>query len=225
MVRKRAERQDRFGLYGRAFRATYRVCGWPPFHAGAAAAPAAGSWDGPGRWSAVAGVLAARTGIQQALLCAGVGIAATTALGLVARLPNATTDVSPWNHWRMPALVNDLRPDLDAGPVLVTLEYRLDHQPSEDFLEAIHEYGRIRRRDGAVNWAVYQDPGQKGRYVESFVVESWAEHMRQHERATVADRDIDERARSFVSDPDGVVVAHLVAARPPDDPDPVTLGV
>src|SRR5260370_14739055 len=70
--------------------------------------------------SALSGAVAARAGIQQALLWAGLGIVATTALGLVARLPDATTDVSPWNHWRMPAIVKDLRPEFDAGPVLVT---------------------------------------------------------------------------------------------------------
>src|SRR5579862_6280466 len=67
--------------------------------------------------SALSGVVAARAGIQQTLLWAGLGIVATTALGLVARLPDATTDVSPWNHWQMPTIVTDRRPELDEGPV------------------------------------------------------------------------------------------------------------
>src|SRR2546430_655573 len=70
--------------------------------------------------SALSGAVAARAGLQHALLWAGLGIVATTALGLVARLPDATTDVSPWNHWRMPAIVKDLRLEIDKGPVLVT---------------------------------------------------------------------------------------------------------
>src|SRR4029077_11147579 len=107
--------------------------------------------------SALSGALAARAGIQQALLWAGLGIVATTALGLVARLPDATTDVSPWNHWRMPAIVKDLRPELNQGPVLVTLEYRVHYDQSEAFLDAIHEYSRVRRRDGAFRWGVYRD--------------------------------------------------------------------
>src|SRR5216683_2474829 len=77
--------------------------------------------------SALSGAVAARAGFQHALLWAGLGIVATTALGLVARLPDATTDVSPWNHWRMPAIVKDLRPELDEGPVLVTVEYRVNN--------------------------------------------------------------------------------------------------
>lgn len=160
--------------------------------------------------SALAGVLAARAGIQQALLWAGVGIAATTALGLVARLPDAVTDVTPWNHWRMPAIVNDLRPELDEGPVLVTLEYRVDGNQSEEFLEAIHEYGRIRRRDGAYRWGVYRDLEDPGRYVETFLIRSWAEHLRQHDRSTNADREVEDRLHRYVTGEPKV--RHLVAA-------------
>jgi transmembrane secretion effector len=144
------------------------------------------------------------------LLWAGLGIVATTALGLVAKLPDATTDVSPWNHWRMPAIVKDLRPELDEGPVLVTLEYRVDPGRRVEFLEAIHEYGRVRRRDGAYRWGVYRDLEDAGRYVETFLIASWAEHLRQHERSTKADRDVENRLHAFVT---GVPrVRHFVAA-------------
>jgi MFS family permease len=160
--------------------------------------------------SALSGALAARAGIQQALLWAGLGILASTALGLVAKLPDATTDVSPWNHWRMPAIVKDLRPELDEGPVLVTLEYRVNRDQSEEFLEAIHEYGRVRRRDGAYRWGVYRDLEDADRYVETFLIRSWAEHLRQHERSTKADRDVEDRLQTYVT---GVpTVRHLVAA-------------
>jgi Transmembrane secretion effector len=160
--------------------------------------------------SALAGVLAARAGIQHALLWAGLGIVATTALGLVARLPDATADVSPWNHWRMPAIVKDLQPELDEGPVLVTLEYRVNRDQSEEFLQAIHEYGRVRRRDGAYRWGVYRDLEDADRYIETFLIRSWAEHLRQHERSTKADREVEERLQTYVTG--APKVRHLVAA-------------
>ena len=160
--------------------------------------------------SALSGALAARAGIQHALLWAGIGIMATTAVGLVAKLPDATTDVSPWIHWRMPAIVKDVRPELEEGPVLVTLEYRVNRDQSEEFLEAIHEYGRVRRRDGAYRWGVYRDLEDADRYVETFLIRSWAEHLRQHERSTKADREVEDRLRTNVT---GVPkVRHLVAA-------------
>jgi MFS family permease/quinol monooxygenase YgiN len=160
--------------------------------------------------SALSGAVASRAGIQDALLWAGLGIVATTALGLVARLPDASTDVSPWNHWRMPAIVNDLRPEFDEGPVLVTVEYRVHRDQMEEFLEAIHEYGRVRRRDGAYRWGVYRDLEEADRCVETFLIRSWAEHLRQHERSTKADREVEERLRTYVAgEPQ---VRHLVSA-------------
>jgi len=75
--------------------------------------------------SAFWGAFSARAGIHSPLLWAGLGIVATTVLGLLAKLSDVTTDVSPWNHWRMPAIVADIRPEFDEGPVLVTVEYRV----------------------------------------------------------------------------------------------------
>jgi MFS family permease len=160
--------------------------------------------------SAVWGVVAARAGIQQALLWAGLGIIASAALGLVARLPDAATDVSPWNHWRMPAVVEDIRPEFDEGPVLVTVEYRVGRDRTAPFLAAIRDYGRLRRRDGAFRWGVYRDLEQADRYVETFLVRSWAEHLRQHERVTKGDREVEERLHTCVSGEP--TVRHLVSA-------------
>src|SRR5436190_19508282 len=123
--------------------------------------------------SALWGAVAARAGIQPALLWAGLGIIATVAVGLVAKLPDITMDVSPWNHWKMPAIVEDIRPEFDAGPVLVTVEYRVNGDRADEFLKTIHAYGRVRRRDGAVRWGVYRDLEEADRYVETFVVSSW----------------------------------------------------
>jgi hypothetical protein len=47
-----------------------------------------------------------------------------------------------------------------------------------------------RRRDGAVTRGLYRDLSDPIRFVETFVVESWLEHLRQHERVTVADEGL-----------------------------------
>jgi hypothetical protein len=154
--------------------------------------------------------VAARAGIQDALLWAGLGIMATAALGLVAKLPDTTTDVSPWNHWRMPATSETFDPEFDEGPVLVSVEYRVNRDRRREFLEAIHEYGRVRRRDGAFRWSIFRDVEEADRYVETFLVSSWAEHLRQHERATRADREVEDRLRACVTGAPNV--RHLVSA-------------
>jgi MFS family permease len=160
--------------------------------------------------SVVWGALASHAGIGVALITAGVATIASTALGLIARLPEDVGDVSPWNHWRMPAIVKTAEPDLDAGPVLVTVEYEVTANDTTAFLDAMQEYGRIRRRDGASRWGIFRDVEQADRYVETFVVASWAEHLRQHDRLTVADRAVVQRVRDHARrDPK---VHHLVYA-------------
>lgn len=161
--------------------------------------------------SALWGVVAARAGIQNTLLWAGVGIMAAVALKYVARLPDSTSDVSPWNHWRMPAVVADIRPASYEGPVLVTVEYRVSRDRTHEFLDAIYEYGRSRRRDGAFRWGIFRDLEDADRYVETFLVRSWAEHLRQHERVTLADRAVEDRLQACTTGAPNV--RHLV---PPD---------
>jgi hypothetical protein len=83
-------------------------------------------------------------------------------------------------------------PAPEEGPVLVTVEYRIDRNRAPEFLDAIHDYQRIRRRDGATRWGVFCDAEIPGLYLENFVVDSWAEHARQHDRFTLADRKFEE---------------------------------
>jgi hypothetical protein len=79
-----------------------------------------------------------------------------------------------------------------------------------EFLKAIHEYGRIRRRDGAYRWGIYADTEMADCYLEIFLVNSWAEHLRQHERQTLADRELERRLLSCITgEPE---VRHLIYA-------------
>jgi len=148
--------------------------------------------------SATWGAIAARAGVGTALLCAGIGAIMTTALGLFWRMPEANLDLTPWNHWRLPPVVDS---DLaDDGPVLVTVEYHVEAGRLRDFIETMHQYGRVRRRDGASRWGICRDLEIADRYLETFVVSSWAEHLRQHNRFTRADSQLEERLRGCTLD-------------------------
>ena len=160
--------------------------------------------------SAVWGAIAQRAGISTALMCAGLGTIATTLLALFAKLPDATSDLSPWNHWRMPVVIKEVAPELEGGPVLVTVEYVVAPQWRTEFVAAMHQYERIRRRDGASRWGIFHDTAVADRYLEIFLVDSWAEHLRQHERLTQADRKLEQRLYSYVlKEPS---VRHLIYA-------------
>lgn len=99
----------------------------------------------------------------------------------------------------------------ERGPVMVSCEYRIDPQDAHEFTVAMQDMRRVRRRTGAMGWAVYEDAVQPGVFVETWVMGSWIEHLRQHERHTVNDQRIRERVLAFHQGDEPPVVRHLVA--------------
>ena len=141
------------------------------------------------------GFLAQHSSSRVALLASGVGIGALVLLQFPLRLPNLSVDLSSWNHWQNPRLFEE--PDPDVGPVLVTVRYIVDPEKAPAFLDEIHRYQRIRRRDGATRWGIYYDTERPNTYLEMFLVDSWAEHERQHDRFTVSDNELEKRVLSY----------------------------
>jgi len=162
------------------------------------------------------GWLAGRIGVPNVLLLAAGGLVA--GLAVVSRFPLAAAeglDLSPAEPIPAPSPTGDVGPD--DGPVLVTVEYLIDPARADEFVEAITRMARIRRRDGAQLWGIFRDAVDPARWLETFTVESWAEHLRQHERVTVSDRELQNVARSFHVGPTRPVVMHYIAAPPRDD--------
>ncbi len=161
------------------------------------------------------GYIADVWGIPIALTAAAAGICA----GLLATRHRhlhhgREIDLTPSMHWPAPQPVRV--PPPDHGPVVVTVEYRVDHTHAAEFLRALQQVRRIRRRDGAISWAVLNDVADPGRYTEVFVVESWLEHLRQHERVTKADREILDRPQAFHIGPKPPTVTHYMVEPTPN---------
>lgn len=149
--------------------------------------------------SAAWGGVAQHRSVRLALLYSGFGTVGSVILALFAKLPNSTADLSPWNHWRMPVIVKEVSEEGLGGPVLVTIEYTVIADQESKFLKAMRHYARVRRRDGAYQWEIYRDIEVAHRFVEVFLVHSWAEHLRQHERQTKSDRELEGRVYSYVA--------------------------
>ena len=89
----------------------------------------------------------------------------------------------------------------DAGPVLVTVEYRIAAADRQAFLSGIARLAAGRKRDGAYDWGIFEDTGHPGRLLETFLLDSWLEHLRQHQRVTNADRVIQEHLNKLLREP------------------------
>lgn len=164
-----------------------------------------GASAGAVAWGALAGAAGVRTAL---LVAAGAHVAVTAIASLLLRIgPAVVVDTTPLT-WSMPEL--QVAPSPDAGPVLITIEWRIDPARVDEFASAMAPIRRQRRRDGGYSWRLYQDLETPGRVVESFTVSTWAEHERQHHRSIVADDLEQQLARSFLLD-GGPVVHHLLA--------------
>jgi hypothetical protein len=95
----------------------------------------------------------------------------------------------------------------------VTVEYRIDSRNRNEFLAAVERLGHERRRDGAYAWGVFEDAAEEGRFLETFLVESWLEHLRQHERVTNADRLLQSAVHRFHLE-GTPKVTHFISAAP-----------
>jgi len=161
--------------------------------------------------SALWGQLASGFGLAAAHFAAATGAVAGIALTWRWKLQaGAGVDLAPSMHW--PAPILDIDADADRGPVLVTVEYFIAPEGRDAFLSAVAELGRQRRRDGAYAWDVFEDAAERGRFLETFVVASWLEHLRQHQRVTNADRVVQDAIRKLgvVTEPK---ITHFIAAR------------
>jgi predicted MFS family arabinose efflux permease len=161
--------------------------------------------------SAIWGELAALAGLTAALFIAAAGAVVAIPLTWAWKLQTgANVDLSPSMHWPAPVTSHAIEPD--RGPVLVIIEYHIDPKNQEAFLRALSRSARERRRDGAYDWGIFEDPAQDGRFIETFRSDSWLEHLRQHQRVTKADRIQEQAVRRFQIG-DGPKSTHFVGTQ------------
>jgi len=160
--------------------------------------------------SMIWGQTAVHAGVPAAMLIAAAGSVIAMLLTRKAKLQlGADLDLAPSMHWPEPLI--DQQVSHDRGPVMITVEYLIDPARGADFVQAMQHAGAERRRDGAYAWGIFEDAAQPGRYLEYFLVTSWLEHLRQHERVTHADADQQAEVRGFHIGDAPPKVSHFVA--------------
>lgn len=125
------------------------------------------------------------------------------------KLPAGNSDLVPSNHWPEPLVAEPVAND--RGPVLILIEYRVEKLRRAAFLHALDELSHERRRDGAYDRGLTEDSADPEKIVEWFMVESWAEHLRQHKRVSHADADLQGKVLTYLGGPDKPVVRHFLA--------------
>jgi hypothetical protein len=138
------------------------------------------------------GEVAEKLGLRTAMGLSAAGMLA--ALALLGRLHitafDAELDLSP--HRDSPHTPTAI--PLEAGPILVQVEYTVPWADRDAFLEAMQPVRRLRLRDGAMRWALFEEPDRPlsgaVRFQETYLSSTMGEHLRQHHRATAQDRAV-----------------------------------
>ena len=105
------------------------------------------------------------------------------------------------------------QPEPEAGPVAVEIGYRVRPECIAAFLDDVSLLRGPRRRDGATFWRVYRDLADPSRYVERFIVTSWADYLHQRARGTLADQALETRLREHLISGDEPRTQHYIAER------------
>ncbi|MEM7729508.1 MAG: MFS transporter, partial [Pseudomonadota bacterium] len=135
------------------------------------------------------GAIADATDLRTALLGAAAGLVVATLL--VARFKlqqGADINYTPAGHWAEPQLVDE--PDDDIGPVLISVEYHVKASHRAPFIKTAAKLEAFRRQDGGYDWVLLEDIAEPGRMVENWREDSWAAHLRTHDRVSEAVKSI-----------------------------------
>ena len=145
---------------------------------------AGGSW----LW----GEVAEDRSIAVALLLTAMIMGVCALLGL--RWPLAqveTLNLDPLHPMAEPETAVPVEPR--TGPVVITIEYLIDESDVLEFLAAMSERRRIRRRDGARNWMLLRDLGNPQIWFERYTTPTWADYVRHTSRMTHDDALVPKR--------------------------------
>ena len=162
--------------------------------------------------SAFWGALSDLIGLTPALLVGALAMAA--GLPLARPFPLRMSDLDEVTQAPLsPDLFVAHQPDPEAGPVAVEIGYRVHPKQVADFLDDVSLLRGPRRRDGATFWRVYRDLGDPSRYLERFIVTSWADYLHQRSRATLADQELEARLRVHLLPGEEPSTQHYIAER------------
>jgi len=172
------------------------------------------------------GAIAERTSTPTALISAAVGFAITfPVVGRFRVLSGGVPDNTP-HQWKRAAPQLAPFPDEEgsdpaaAGPVRISIDYRIPLDNYAEFTRLIHRLRSVRLRDGALRWGIYRDAADPEHLNETFIMESWLDYLRSRERVTTADEQTRQRVWALHKDAAPPRISYQVYAREIANPTP-----
>jgi MFS family permease len=155
------------------------------------------------------GIIAEHRNVGAALTAAAVLQVGGLLLGFWLPLPQVEDlDLDPLRTWVEPKTAVPVEPR--SGPVVVTIDYRINEGNVDHFLAAMNERRRIRRRDGARHWTLLRDLADATLWIERYHVATWLDYLRHNQRRTKADADNTELIMTLHVGPDAPQVRRML---------------
>lgn len=152
------------------------------------------------------GQVATYTSVSTALLIAAAGIILVLPITLKVKLHDEGLNLSPSMHWPEPPIIERVKGD--RGPVMIYIEYTVPEDKEQDYLNLMKKFKESRLRDGGYSWYLFRDPERRDIYIETFILTSWFEHLRQHERVTQEDKQLQQAIFAITGSP---TIRHYIA--------------
>ncbi|HWV12463.1 MAG TPA: MFS transporter [Sphingobium sp.] len=149
---------------------------------------AAGAWI----WGSVATAL----GTGEAMMLSGAAMMLSALLGLLIPLaPSLPEGLEESILTHQPQVGLSLTPR--SGPIIVEIDYRVDTNKARDFYAAVQKLRSARLRSGAFGWSVARDIADPELWTEHYHCPTWGDYLRQRDRMTIGDRQVEDAANRF----------------------------
>jgi MFS family permease len=161
--------------------------------------------------AAIWGKLATHTNVTFSVCCAAVfgiiSVFLTKHMKLEGGPEEDLTPVCPIEH---PVLDRNI--DLQAGPVMISIEYKVNTYRLPEFKDLMQQSRKSRLRQGAISWSLFEDAEKEGMIVENFVFETWADYLRRFDRFTINDLNLQERRYALHTGENPPLIVRRVAS-------------
>lgn len=161
---------------------------------------AVGSWA----W----GYLADVSGVQTALLISAGLLLASPILGVWLRMPRISAREQLAEMLAYP----EVRLELcgRSGPLVVEIEYRVEQENARAFHNVMQNVQLFRQRNGAYRWSIARDIADPELWTERYHCPTWLDYLRQRDRSTQSERDLDRQAAAFHKGPVPILVRRML---------------
>lgn len=149
-------------------------------------------WVGSHFGLSTALLIAAGIGVALALVSRQFGIDQAAGLMTSAPRPDSATPLPEAPAQELEAMLPKAR-----GHVMETMRYRVAIADRPVFLTVMNELRRVRGRAGAREWELYEDVAHPDAWIEVWVMENWADHLREATRLSDEDKAALSAAAAF----------------------------